>query len=123
MPLKICVMKSRGTIAPHIMSDIADALEHAGHKTLLLDMEKEGFYAKLQPERQKEFVIRNINTIKNFAPDFAFSYGAGGIIMTGDSKENYVSNIFEDLNIPYVLFFFDGPLTLNNFLNEFRSSS
>ena len=117
--LKICFMKSRGAVAPHVIGDIADAFANAGHPVMAIDFEESGLYSANTPEEQGAQAAKIVMRIRSFAPDFAISYGFGGVIsMPGAS-----ANLFEALKLPYLLLFYDSPLDLSAQLQRLKGSS
>ncbi len=111
--LKLLVMKSAGTIAPFIMTDIAESFERLGHAVLTIDFAAEGLYAGEKAGK----AISISERIRSFAPDFALSYGCGGLITLADGV-----HLFEALKIPYLLMFYDAPFGLDAKLASFGSS-
>lgn len=116
--LKICFMKSCGTVAPHIIADIADAFIHAGHSALIIDFESEGVYAANEPDAKAAVASRIVARMRAFAPDFAISYGMGGVV----SLPGEAINLFEALKLPYLLLFYDAPLDLAEKFKRLKGS-
>lgn len=106
--MRVCVVKSKGLAAPHIMEDIASALEEAGAPTMTLDYSAEGVYSAASLRDIQDCAARLISKITSFKPDFIFSYGCGALIEV-PGHGGAATNLFEQLGIPYLLMFYDAP--------------
>ncbi len=117
--MRLCLMKSRGSVAPHVIADIAEAFSSLGHEVFVLDMAAEGLYSSNDSGEKAPKAAEIIKKLVDFKPDFALSYGFGGIISLGGDEDN----LFEALKTPYLLLFYDSPLDLGPQLERLRGSS
>jgi len=114
---KICVVKSQGAIAPHIMQDIADALVERGHEVMVLDIRLAAGQRAMATDRIEAIIA----DLRAFAPDFALSYASAGCIDIVSPSGGTV-NLFEVLNLRYALLFFDAPLDHPEYLGKYAQS-
>lgn len=119
MSFRFCVVRSRGAIAPHIMTDVADALAFIGYETLLLDLEAEGAYA-VQTAEDACRAAKNIAArVKTFGATHALGYGLAGQIGIGGGPAG-ANTLFHELGLTEVMLFFDAPL---NILEQIRQDA
>ncbi len=112
-------MKSRGSVAPHVIDDLAEAFEQCGHSTLIVDFEARGFYSASGSAAEASVAAGLLSSLKGFSPDCAISYGFGGVI----SLDGGAANLFELLKIPYLLLFYDAPTDQGEALQRLRGSA
>lgn len=120
---KILLVIYKGTIGPLIMEQLAVAFEQLGCTVHRADIASIPFQSSDPQEQQqlKKKLDALIDSVKEFKPDFALSYGESGLVRINTAQQT-ASNIFEYLKIPYASLFFDTPMDALPYIQNYSSS-
>ncbi len=116
---RFCVIRSRGSIAPFVMGEMASALKALGHEVLDLDLEACGVYGAATPARQGECARAVVERVAAFAPDWTCAYGLAGKIEC-PGAQGRVQDLLA--RFPAVLLFYDSPLTCLDDLRRYAAA-
>lgn len=119
--MKVLLLTSWGTALPHVINGYAKGFKALGHEVDIYDVSE----YKLDTDEDKEQFFKKVlyEYVTEYSPELVVFYGVQGM---GSGPSNK-GTIWEELQIPYVLLFYDNPFVYlqtisKEYLNEIVQS-
>lgn len=101
--MKVLLLTSWGTALPHVTNGYANGFRQFGHDVEVFNMDMRELKSQ---EEKEQFIKKNLyEYVHEFSPDLVLFYAVLGMVPGLTNR----GTIWDELQIPYVLLFYDNP--------------